>query len=115
MSDKLEIPGYENVVVHKSNIDTTNEQKAKELIGCNPYSCKSSDVNFCQKTYHNGLMCKEKARLIKAMEWKEKQMVARVKTFIKEIARICDITDENGYRVDERYLLAELEKALKGE
>lgn len=48
-------------------------------------------------------------------EWKEKQMVSIAKTFIKEIARVCDITDENGYRVEEHYLLAELEKAMKGE
>ena len=80
----------------------TNEEKANEIArDMLPYN--NAEYHACYNS------------AIKAMEWKEKQMVSRAKTFIKEIARVCDITDENGYSIDNRYFLAELEKAMKGE
>ena len=97
-------------------METQNEQKAKELIGCNPYSCKSSDVNFCQKTYHNGLMCKEKARLIKAMEWKEQQIIKRTIDWVQKEATkhigFNAISEECSLSLDFIDLLV---KAMKGE
>ena len=81
----------------------TNEAKARELAGfkegANPIPTQRFVFDKC----------------IEMAEWKDKQMMARAREFIKEIARVCDITDENGYRIDERYLLAEFEKSIKGE
>lgn len=45
----------------------------------------------------------EKAFIIKAQEW------------LTEIHRVCDITDENGYRIELRELQARFEKYMKGE
>lgn len=91
----------------------TNEQKAKEICDCD--NCKAC-IKFAEEgNYALNSTCNIYEKVTQAMDWKEKQMAARAKTFIKEITRVCDITDENGYRVDERYLLAELEKSMKGE
>lgn len=48
-------------------------------------------------------------------EQAEKDMIRTVKTWLSEIHRVCDITDENGYRIELRNLIASLEKTLEGE
>lgn len=89
-------------------------EKARDICDCD--NCKA-----CSKFAEEGAAyaftstCDRFNELMQAMAWEEKQMIARTKTFIKEIARVCDITDENGYSIDNRYFLAELEKAMKGE
>lgn len=45
----------------------------------------------------------EKAFIIKAQKW------------LTEIHRVCDITDENGYRIELRGLQARFEEYMKGE
>lgn len=47
-------------------------------------------------------------------EWKEKDMMADIRVWLREICRVCDITDEQGYPIDARALLASFEKSLKG-
>ena len=84
----------------------TNEKKAREITS----NYRNRMLMMGQVSDTDWLVYE---LLIEAMKWKEKQMIAKTKTFIKEIARVCDITDENGYRVDERYLLAEFENQLK--
>jgi len=45
----------------------------------------------------------------------EKDIIHMVKTWLSEIHRVCDITDENGYRIELRNLIASFEKTLKEE
>ena len=94
----------------------SNEEKAKELIGCSPYSCKSSSVNFCQKTYHNGLMCREKKRLIKAMEWKEQQMIDKACDTIKNLLGgyvIRNFHSGDSYAMDK--IIEDVKQSMRGE
>lgn len=48
-------------------------------------------------------------------EQAEKETIRTVKTWLSEIHRVCDITDENGYRVELRNLVASLEKTMEEE
>ena len=48
-------------------------------------------------------------------EQAEKHMIRTVKTWLSEIHRVCDITDENGYRVELRNLVASFEKTMEEE
>lgn len=52
---------------------------------------------------------------VKGYEQAEKDMIHIVKTWLSEIHRVCDITDENGYRIELRNLIASFEKTLKEE
>ena len=52
---------------------------------------------------------------IKGYEQAEEDTIRTVKTWLSEIHRVCDITDENGYRIELRNLIASLEKTLEGE
>lgn len=45
----------------------------------------------------------------------EKDMIHIVKTWLSEIHRVCDITDENGYRIELRNLIASFKKTLEEE
>ena len=48
-------------------------------------------------------------------EQAEKDFIHMVKTWLSEIHRVCDITDENGYRIELRNLIASFEKTLEEE
>lgn len=48
-------------------------------------------------------------------DYAEKEFLIKVKSFLSEIHRVCDITDENGYRIGLRELQARFEKYMKGE
>lgn len=41
--------------------------------------------------------------------------IEKAERWLKEIHRVCDITDENGYRIDWRELQARFEKYMEGE
>lgn len=58
---------------------------------------KDTDVEYARTDYV------EKAFIIKAQKW------------LTEIHRVCDITDENGYRIELRELQARFENYFKGE
>lgn len=45
----------------------------------------------------------------------EKDLILRTKRWIAEIHRICDITDEHGYSIELRDLIASFEKSMKEE
>lgn len=62
MGKTLGIPGYENVVVHKSDIDMTNEEKANEIArDMLPYN--NAEYHAC----YNSAM--------QAMQWKDEQEI----------------------------------------
>ncbi len=44
----------------------------------------------------------------------KKRFIAEAKTFLSEIHRVCDITDENGYRIELRDLQARFENYING-
>lgn len=46
-------------------------------------------------------------------EHAEKEFLIKVKRFLSEIHRVCDITDENGYRIELRDLQARFENFYK--
>ena len=48
-------------------------------------------------------------------DYAEKEFLIKAKRFLSEIHRVCDITDENGYRIELRELKARFEKYMKGE
>lgn len=48
-------------------------------------------------------------------EQAETDSILRTKRWIKEIHRICDITDEHGYRIELRDLIASFEKSVEEE
>ena len=48
-------------------------------------------------------------------EQAEKGTRHKVEKWLAEIHRVCDITDENGYRIELRDLTASLEKAMEEE
>ena len=48
-------------------------------------------------------------------DYAEKEFLIKAKRFLSEIHRVCDITDEHGYRIELRELQARLEKYIKGE
>lgn len=48
-------------------------------------------------------------------DYAEKAFIIKAKRFLSEIHRVCDITDENGYRIELRELKARFEKYMKGE
>lgn len=48
-------------------------------------------------------------------EQAEKDIIHMVKTWLSEIHRVCDITDENGYRIELRNLIASFKKTLEEE
>ena len=52
---------------------------------------------------------------IKGYEQAEKHTLRKVEKWLAEIHRVCDITDENGYRIELRDLTALLEKAMEVE
>ena len=89
----------------------TNEEKAKDI--ATRYSAWADSATL--EEFINQSFEISYNDLLKMAQWKEKQMIAKTKTFLKEIARVCDITDANSYSVDERYLLTEFEKIIKGE
>ena len=49
----------------------TVEQKARELIGCDKYYCKSSDVNFCRTNIKNKnvKVCREMANMLQIADF----------------------------------------------
>lgn len=46
-------------------------------------------------------------------EHAEKEFLIKAKRFLSEIHRVCDITDENGYRIELRDLQARFENFYK--
>lgn len=58
---------------------------------------------------------KQRHCFIRGYEQAEKDTIRTVKTWLSEIHRVCDITDENGYRVELRNLVASLEKTMEEE
>lgn len=48
-------------------------------------------------------------------DYAEKVFIIKAERFLQEIHRVCDITDENGYRIELRELKARFEKYMKGE
>lgn len=72
-----------------------------EWVG-NQYGGWDSDINSPKrKAFQQGY------------EQAEKDTIRTVKTWLSEIHRVCDITDENGYRVELRNLVASLEKTME--
>jgi len=45
-------------------------------------------------------------------DYVKKRFITDAKTFLSEIHRVCDITDENGYRIELRDLQARFEKYI---
>jgi hypothetical protein len=96
----------------------TNQEKSKELgikyerlyarqYYHNVYPEYSNDSGFVYSNKEIEMACQEMA------EWKEKCMMADIRAWLREICRVCDITDENGYSIDEHSLFASFEKTLK--
>lgn len=54
-------------------------------------------------------------KYIEGYEQAEKYTTHKVEKWLAEIHRVCDITDENGYRIELRDLTASLEKAMEEE
>ena len=48
-------------------------------------------------------------------DYAEKNFIAIAQRWLAEIHRVCDITDENGYRIELRELQARFENYMKGE
>lgn len=48
-------------------------------------------------------------------DYAEKVFIIKAERFLSEIHRVCDITDENGYRIELRELKARFEKYMKEE
>ena len=46
-------------------------------------------------------------------DYAEKEFLIKAKKFLSEIHRVCDITDENGYRIELRDLQARFENFYK--
>ena len=46
-------------------------------------------------------------------DYAEKEFLIKAKRFLSEIHRVCDITDENGYRIELRDLQARFENFYK--
>lgn len=46
-------------------------------------------------------------------DYSEKEFLIKAKMFLSEIHRVCDITDENGYRIELRDLQARFENFYK--
>ncbi len=46
-------------------------------------------------------------------DYAEKEFIIKAKSFLSEIHRVCDITDENGYRIELRDLQARFENFYK--
>lgn len=47
------------------------------------------------------------------IDYAEKEFLIKAKRFLSEIHRVCDITDENGYRIELRNLQARFENFYK--
>ena len=62
------------------------KEKAAELIGCNPISCKSSNVNYCQKHYDKGYMCGEMKRLVEMAKWVEEKKDAQIAEALNQLS-----------------------------
>ena len=70
----------------------------------NQYGYWDNDINSTlRKAYLQGY------------EQAEKDTLRKVEKWLAEIHRVCDITDENGYRIELRDLTALLEKAMEKE
>lgn len=82
----------------------TNEEKAHQIAW--EYS-KHYDPNVCKQEWVE-IGAREMAK------WKEKDMMANILAWLRDICRVCDITDNNGYPIDARALFASFEKSLKG-
>ena len=54
-----------------------------------------------------------RAACVKGYELAEKDLILRTKRWIKEIHRVCDITDEHGYSIELRDLIASFEKSIE--
>lgn len=65
------------------------------------------DRNFVLRQIRNGWCM--------GYEQAEKDLILRTKRWIAEIHRICDITDEHGYSIELRDLVASFEKTIKDE
>lgn len=48
-------------------------------------------------------------------DYAEKVFIIKAERFLSEIHRVCDITDENGYRIELRELKARFENYMKEE
>ena len=48
-------------------------------------------------------------------DYVEKSFIIKAQKWLTEIHRVCDITDENGYRIELRELQARFENYMKGE
>lgn len=62
------------------------KEKAAELIGCKPISCKSSNVNYCQKHYDKGYMCGEMKRLVEMAKWVEEKKDAQIAEALNQLS-----------------------------
>ena len=85
MSDKLDIPGYENVVVHKSDIDMTNEEKARKL------DEKFREAMFSPKEYHF-TDC-----LLEMAHWKDEQFAKEKQQWIDKTTKWLEEQDFGGW------------------
>ena len=52
-------------------------------------------------------------KYIEGYEQAERDITIKVKYWLAEIHRVCDITDEHGYHIELRDLMASLEKTLE--
>lgn len=53
--------------------------------------------------------------IAKYLKYKQDKFIEKAKLWLAEIHRVCDITDEHGYRIELRELRARLENYMKGE
>lgn len=68
------------------------------------------DLNSCKKWYP----CKQVG--FETIEYtRTDNFIRQTKKWLKEIHRVCDITDEGGYGIELRELLARYEKYICGE
>ena len=79
----------------------------------------SKRAKIAERKYYGNLyysqMRLERDGFIKGYEQAEKDTLRKVEKWLAEIHRVCDITDENGYRIELRDLTALLEKAMEEE
>lgn len=82
--------------------------------------CGNCNINDCENCKFEDLednvtWCKDKI-FDKDVEYtRTDAFIKKVKLWLAEIHRVCDITDENGYRIELRELRARFENYMKGE
>lgn len=88
----------------KSKAEKRALEAYPECMVYNDLAMEYEDINGCYRTgFEAGY---EKA---------EKDIKMEVKRWLTEIHRVCDITDENGYRIELRDLVASFEREIEEE